>query len=86
MIKPKLDSGPPLATLEDIQRLFGDLEASTISALMALKPTVQDIEEAAVWIAGEGGSLPEPHQPARVVAEILDLLVTDEDEEPRAPR
>jgi hypothetical protein len=84
MKKTKLDERP-LASSADIQRLFGELDASTISAVMALGPTLAEAEEAALWTAGEGETLPEPHQLGSIVAQILDLVVPEEDEERRTP-
>jgi hypothetical protein len=52
---------------------------------MALGPTLAEAEEAALWTAGEGETLPEPHQPGSIVAQILDLVVPEEDEERRTP-
>jgi hypothetical protein len=86
MNKPKLDEQLPIATSADIQRLLGDLDASTIAALVALGPTLAEVEEAALWAAGEGETLPEPHQPRSVVAQILELVAPEEDEERRVPR
>ena len=86
MDKPKLDERLPTATSADIQRLLGDLDASTIAALMALAPTLADVEAAALWAAGEDETLPEPHRPRSVVAQILDLVAPEEDEERRVPR
>ena len=74
-----------LASSADILRLFGELDASTISAVMALGPTLAEAEEAALWTAGEGETLPEPHQPGSIVAQILDLVVPEEDDERRTP-
>jgi hypothetical protein len=86
MKKPKPDERRPLASSTDIQRLFGDLDESTVSALMALGPTLADVEEAALWTAGEGETLPEPHQPGSIIARILDLVTPEEDDERMAPR
>ena len=85
MKKQKLHERP-LASSADIQRLFGEFDASTISAVMGLGPTLAEAEEAALWTAGEGETLPEPHQPGSVIAQILDLVAPEEDDERRTPR
>jgi hypothetical protein len=85
MKKQKLHERP-LASSADIQRLFGELDASTISAVMGLGPTLAEAEEAALWTAGEGETLPEAHQPGSVIAQILDLVAPEEDDERRTPR
>jgi hypothetical protein len=86
MNKPKRDEQLPSVTSADIERLFCALDASTIAAVMALRPTLAEVEEAALWAAGEGEALPEPHQPGSVVAQILDLVAPEEDEERKVPR
>ena len=67
MSNPKLDGQSPLATPGDIQRLLGNLEASAVSAILALTPTIAEVEEAALWAEGEGETLTERHQPRRTI-------------------
>jgi hypothetical protein len=85
MTDPKLEASFPAATAQDVKRLLGDFDASTLTAMLALTPTVAEIEEVALWVAGEGETLPMRHQPRSVVQAIIDLIVTDNDEEHRAP-
>ena len=73
----------PAATEQDIQRLLGDLDASLVVAIMALTPTIADVEQAALWVAGEGETLPGPHQARRTVEAILNLIAVEDDEERR---
>lgn len=83
MSNPKLDGQSPLATPGDVQRLLGDLEASVVSGILALTPTIADVEETALWAEGEGETLTERRQPRRTIEAILDLITVDEDEERR---
>ena len=83
MSNPKLDGRSPLAAPGDIQRLLGDLEASVVSEILALSPTIADVEEAALWAEGEGETLAERHQPRTTIGAILDLITVGEDEERR---
>ena len=85
MKNPKPGSNAAAATPQDVQRLLGDLDQATLAAIMALLPTLAEVETAALWAAGEGETLPERHQPRRIVEAILDLIAVDEDEERRAP-
>ncbi len=68
------------ATPGDLRRLLGDLDASTVSAIMALAPSAAEVEEAAMWLAGEGEAMPVRHQPQGKVKAILDLAAVEEDE------
>ena len=79
----KLDSQSPPATPFDIQRLLGNLEATTVSAILALTPTIAEVEKAALWAEGEGETLTVRHQPRGTVDAILNLITVDEDDERR---
>ena len=83
MSNPKLDGQSPPATPGDVQRLLGNLEGSMVSAILALTPTIAEVEEAALWAEGEGETLTERHQPRRTIEAILDLITADEDDERR---
>jgi hypothetical protein len=45
-------SGTALATHSDVQGILGNLDPADIVAIMSLQPTIADIEEASVWLAG----------------------------------
>jgi hypothetical protein len=77
-VKP---SGSPRAeaTPEDVTRIVGDIDAETLLAIMALHPSVSDLEEVALRVAGNGEAMG-GKQATGIVAEILDLLDTDEEE------
>jgi len=67
---------------EDIRRVLGNLDEQKLLDIMALRPSVVDVEEASLWLAGDpdvfGG------RPLRPVAgEIVAILTADEEEEPR---
>lgn len=80
MIKKKSKS----ATHDDLVRALGDVEASRAAAILALQPSIAEIEEAAVRLAGEEEDLADnPRQAKGVVAEILDILAVEEETEER---
>ena len=73
-----------LATADDIRRVLGTLDEAKLLDIVALRPTILDVEEASVWLAGDtdifGAS-----QPLKPVAgEIVAILTAgEEEEEPR---
>jgi hypothetical protein len=74
------------ATHDDLVRALGDVEASKAAAILALQPTVAELEEAAVRLAGEEEDLVDnPRQAKGVVAEILNIVAIDEENEERRP-
>ncbi len=67
----------------DVHQILGDLEDSTAVAILALRPTVAQLEEARLWLEGEGDVLGRQHRPLDgVVAQIFDMLRVEEEEEP----
>lgn len=75
----------PLASSEDIRRLFRDVSDHTVAAILALHPTLAQLEEAELRTGGVEDIFAD-HGPAEgVVAEIVELVRMEEDEfeEPR---
>ena len=77
-------SSSGLANAEDVSRLLGALDERKTLDIVALRPTLNDVERAAVWLAGDGDVIARSGHPlASVVAEILDILAVDDEEPPR---
>ena len=71
-----------LAAPDDIQRILGILDETRLLDIMALRPTILDIEEASVWLAGDTDVFG-AGQPLRPVAsDVVAILTADEEEEP----
>jgi len=87
MTTPHSKSAVALATRDDLTRLVGDIEEQMALDILALHPTIAEVEEAALWAAGDGDVLAKAgHQPTTNAAEILNILAADEEEEPLAIR
>ncbi len=89
MLKP--NSGQPMhgqeATGSDLHQILGDMDDSTAVAILALHPSVAQLEEARVWLNGAGDVLGKEHRPLDgVVAEIFDMLAAEQEEEPPPQR
>jgi len=60
-----------LATSDDVARVLGDLDPSKMLPILALRPTILDVEEASMWLAGDrdvfGPSLPLQGVPSQIV-------------------
>ena len=71
------------ATKGDVHRILGDVDDATAVAILALRPTVAQLEEACVWLDGTGDVLGKGHRPLRgIVAEVFDMLKVQEDDPP----
>lgn len=67
---------------DDLRRILGDLHDAKTTAILALNPTIAQLEEAALWLAGAGDPLAEAGRPlAGVAARICDILAAAEDED-----
>jgi hypothetical protein len=71
------------ATTDDVARILGNLDPTKMLPIMELRPTILDIEEASMWLAGDrdvfGPGLPLQGTASQIVASIL---TADEEEEP----
>jgi hypothetical protein len=71
------------ATRDDLLRLVGDVDEHKLLDILALHPTVAEIEEVTLWASGDGDVLAKGGHPlSGVAAQILDILNVDEEEEP----
>ena len=74
------------ASRDDVVRLFGHIEDEVIAEILALLPTIGELEEAQAWFVGQGDALARGgHSQTPRIAAILEI-VTDDDEEDEAPR
>ncbi|MEX0853677.1 MAG: hypothetical protein WD036_10425 [Bauldia sp.] len=75
---PPQPSRSPLARREDLHRILRDLDDSRLLEILAQAPTVAEIEEAAMWFAGEGAALDRSGHPLTgKTARIYDILIRD---------
>ena len=74
-----------VATADDLSKLLGALDERKAVDVLALRPTLADVEQAAIWLAGDGDVLAKDGHPlAGVVAQIVDILGSEDEEPPRA--
>lgn len=67
-------------THEDVRRLCGDIGDAGIAAILATDGTVEDLEVALAWIAGEDEVMDEAGRPLGGAAGLIyDILVAGED-------
>ena len=77
----------PKAARSDLARILGDLEDAQFAEILTLQPTLAEVEQAALWVGGEGEVLSASgHTLSGVAAEIVDIVTADEEDEepPRA--
>lgn len=69
------------ATSKDIKRVFGNLDTRVVLDILALRPTVRDIEDAALWLGGDPDLFGAGRPLKGVAGEIVGILTAGEEEE-----
>ena len=75
-----------LMTAEDIRRVFGSIDEAKVLAILALRPTMRDVEEASLWLAGDSDVFGAGRPVQALAGEIVGILTADEEEESRSAR
>jgi len=75
-----------LMTAEDIRRVFGSIDEAKVLAILALRPTMRDVEEASLWLAGDSDVFGAGQPVQALAGEIVGILTADEEEESRSAR
>ena len=72
------------ATPDDAKRLLGDADESKIAEILAIQPTIWELEEAVIWHRGEGDVLGKAGRPlSGKAARIFEILSADDEDENR---
>ena len=74
-----------LAAADDIKRVLGDLGEAKLLAIMALQPTIIDVEEASLWLTGDSDIFGSGQPLKPVAGDIVAILTADEEDEQRSP-
>lgn len=79
---PAHDGDAPAAP-DDIRRIIGVLDNAKLLDIMKLRPTILDVEEASLWLAGDTDIFGAGRPLKPTAGEIVAILTADEEEEPR---
>lgn len=69
------------ASSADIKQILGALDEGQILEIMALHPTIRDVEEAATWLAGDRDIFGAGEPLRGIAAEIIAVLASNEEDE-----
>jgi hypothetical protein len=81
MRKPNSGGNPAVATREDIKGILGDIDPVQMLAIMALRPTIADVETASMWLAGNADVFGAGEPVKGVASKIVTILTENEEEE-----
>jgi hypothetical protein len=72
------------ATHADLLRILGDVDERKVMEILALRPTLAEVEEAVFWIEGSGDLIGKAGHPLTgIAAEIFEILTADQEEPAR---
>jgi hypothetical protein len=71
-----------LATTDDVARILGNLDPTKMLPIMALRPTIAEVEEASMWLGGDQDVFGSGTPVKGTVSQIVTILTADEEEEP----
>jgi hypothetical protein len=70
------------ATHDDVKSILGDLDATKVIQILALQPTIADVEEASMWLGGDPDVFGAAEPLKGIASQIVTILTADEEEEP----
>ncbi len=70
-----------LAAPNDIKRIIANLDEAKLLYIMALRPSVVDVEEASLWLTGDPDIFGPGSSLKPVAGEIVAILTADEKDE-----
>lgn len=80
MTKPD-SGGGAAATRDDITGILGPIELEQMLAILALHPTIAEVEQASVWLAGDADVFGAEPPIKGTAAEIVTIVTASEEDE-----
>jgi hypothetical protein len=69
-----------MATRKDVNDILGDVDDAKMLAIIALRPTVADLERASMWLSGDTDVFGAGQPLKDVASQIVTLLTEDEED------
>ena len=70
------------ATYDDVRSILGDLDETKLAPILALRPTLADVEQASIWLGGDADVFGASEQLSATASQIVTILIAAEEEEP----
>lgn len=70
------------ATHEDVTGVFGELDSEKLLAILALRPSIADLEMASTWLSGDTDIFGAGEPLKGAASDIVTILTADEEDEP----
>jgi len=70
-----------IATSDDVRYILGALDDMTVAQILAVKPALQDLSDAALWHRGDGDLIAREHREIAAGAQaVIDILALADEE------
>lgn len=76
-----MPNNAPAASYADVKSILGALDEAALLEITALRPTIRELEEAAVFLSGDRDVFGAGEPMKSKVAEIVAVLTAGDDEE-----
>ncbi len=84
---PRTPSTASTASRDDLRRILGELSDPKLIEILELNPSVADLEEATMCMAGDHDVLAKSgHHVSATAGRIVEILTEEEEEEPKRPQ
>jgi hypothetical protein len=68
---------------EQLRSILGDIDDAKFIEILEMRPTLAEVEQAAIWATGDGDILAKEGRPlSGKAAQIVEILTADEEEPP----
>ena len=75
---------PRRATREDFKRIVGELDEPTVIKILAVDPSLEELEEAAICLAGDQDVLAKSgHHVSLKASRVVEIVTSTEEQDPR---
>lgn len=71
----------PIASRDEIKAILGNIDIDKMLAILALRPTVKDVETASLWLEGDADVYGAGEPLKGVAADIVAIVTEGENEE-----
>jgi hypothetical protein len=72
------------ASTRNVKSILGEIDAGKLIAIMSLKPTVAEVEQASLWLSGDADVFGAAEPIRGAASDIVSILTADEEEPPPA--
>jgi hypothetical protein len=72
---------PPPASVAEVRGVFGTLDDDRLAAVLDLRPTLAEIEEASLWLSGDVDVFGPGRPLSEVAGRVVAVLTADEEDD-----